>query len=87
MLRQEARIQINSEGVFVCSWRGGNERTADIERALTVCCEGMKRELRSDAEANDLEWAEPVVTINERSASTRDGVILLGVDMEAELRG
>ncbi len=87
MLRQEAKIRITDEGVFVCSWRGGSERTHDLEKALDLCTAALDRELRKDAEANGIPWREPAINATERSAPTRDGILLLGVDIEAELRG
>lgn len=87
MLRQEAKIRITEEGVFVCSWRGGNDRTYELEKALDLCAAALDRELRKDAEANGIPWHQPAINATERSATTRDGIILLGVDLEAELRG
>ena len=87
MLRQEAHIRITEEGVFVCSWRGGNERTSDLERALEVCSAALKQELNEHAEANGIPWHEPAIRATERSAATRDGILLLGIDLEGELRG
>jgi N-methylhydantoinase A/oxoprolinase/acetone carboxylase beta subunit len=87
MLREIAVVRIRDDGVFVCSWRGGSSRAADLGEALNRCTEALTAVLRREAEANRIPFAPPAFSLVRQEATTRDGALFLGVTLRAELRG
>lgn len=87
MLREIAAVRIRDDGVFVCSWRGGADRVADLGTALDRCTNALGDILRREAAANRIAFTEPAFTLVRQEARTRDGALFLGVTLRAELRG
>jgi N-methylhydantoinase A/oxoprolinase/acetone carboxylase beta subunit len=87
MLRETAAVRIRDDGVFVCSWRGGSARAADLGEALSCCTQALTGILRREAEANRIPYAEPAFSLLRQEATTRDGTLFLGVTLRGELRG
>jgi N-methylhydantoinase A/oxoprolinase/acetone carboxylase beta subunit len=87
MLREIAVVRVRDDGVFVCSWRGGSSRAADLGDALKRCTEALTAILRREAEANRIPFAQPAFSLVRQEATTRDGALFLGVTLRAELRG
>jgi N-methylhydantoinase A/oxoprolinase/acetone carboxylase beta subunit len=87
MLREVAAVRVRDDGVFVCSWRGGSARAADLGQALDSCTQALTAILRSQAEANRIPFAEPAFSLVRHEANTRDGSLFLGVTLRGELRG
>lgn len=87
MLREVAAVRVRDDGVFVCSWRGGSDRAADLGEALKRCSTALTEVLRREAAANRIEFADPVFSLVRQEARTRDGALFLGVTIRGELRG
>jgi len=87
MLREIAVVRVRDDGVFVCSWRGGSDRAADLGEALKRCTAALTEILRREAAANRIEFAEPAFSLVRQEARTRDGALFLGVTLRGELRG
>lgn len=87
MLRETASVRVRDDGVFVCSWRGGSARAADLGEALETCTREVTALLRRGAEANRVPFTEPAFSLSRHQAATRDGVVFLGVTLRGEVRG
>ena len=87
LLREAATVKVGSEGAFVCSWRGGAARAVDFRDAMNRCERELIDLVRREAAANDIPYRQPFFNATKHEARTRDGVLLLGVTLQAELRG
>jgi len=87
MIRETASIRMPDDGAFVCSWRGGSRRATSLDEALAACEAALCQRLRQQAEANDIAYTEPAFSAAPSQAETREGSLLLGVTLVAELRG
>ena len=87
MLRETATVRIRDDGAFVCSWRGGSHRAADLPEALQVCEDALQAILRRDAAANRIPFTEPRFELTTQEAETRDGPLFMGVTLQAEIKG
>jgi len=87
LLQQSATVRVMDDGALLCSWRGGTTRCPGIREALTECEQALRRIMAHDAEANAIPAREPHFSAVEHQGETRDGPVLLGVTLTAELRG
>jgi hypothetical protein len=87
MLREIATVRVRDDGVFVCSWRGGSSRAADLGTALNHCTTALTEVLRCEATANRIPFSDPAFALLRHEAKTRDGALFLGVTLRGEVCG
>lgn len=87
VLRETAVVRVTESGTFLCSWKGENVRATNLKEALDFCERGLRARLEEAAEANAVPYREPIFQATSHEAETRDGMVFLGVTLNAELRG
>ncbi len=86
-LQETATIRVTETGGLVCSWRGGSQTATSLEKALAICENALLDRLRQAAAANDIPYSQPFIQAVAQEAKARDGIVFLGVNLAAELRG
>lgn len=86
LLKETAAIRLTEDNALLCTWRGGNQRATGIRDALERAEAALIRLLKEQARQNEVPFAPPQFNVVPHEALTREGKVLLGVTMEAELR-
>lgn len=87
LVHETATIRMPDDGSLVCSWRGGTCRATDMNEALTACEQALDALMRREAAANDVPYSPPCFSASVQRGKTRDGPVVLGVAVTAELKG
>jgi N-methylhydantoinase A/oxoprolinase/acetone carboxylase beta subunit len=86
LLKEIGAIRLTEDNALLCTWRGGNKRATSIKEALELTDNALRLLLEQQARENEVPFDMPLVHIIPHEATTKEGKVLLGVTMEAELR-